>query len=68
MISKSTSFARWSKSFCWVVAAGCLLIALATITGESSNRNMLALLWFAGAIAFTVSGIFLGKSSDNGEA
>lgn len=66
MISKSASFAKWSKSFCWVVAAGCLLIALATITGDADNRNTVALLWFVGAIVFSISAVFLGKPSDTG--
>ena len=63
MLTKNASFARWSKSFCWVVAVACLLIAIATITGDNDNRVLLGVLWLCGAIAFTVSGMFLGKSS-----
>ena len=63
MLTKNASFAKWSKSFCWVVAAVCLLIAVATFTGDSGNRMLLGVLWLCGAVAFTVSGLFLGKSS-----
>lgn len=62
MISKDTSFAKWSRPTCWVVAAVCLLIAMVTITGDSSNAMLLGLLWLAGAVAFGISGFFIGKS------
>ena len=68
MLTKSASFARWSKSFCWVVAAGCLLIAVATVTGEGDNRNLISLLWLAGAVVFTVSAYMLSKSGGDAGA
>ncbi|MFM1896657.1 MAG: hypothetical protein RLZZ385_1731 [Pseudomonadota bacterium] len=71
MISKNPTFAKYSKPFCWVVAAAWFLIGLAVITGDSDNRVLIGLLWLAGAAAFAVSALYLdrfGKGDDSGAA
>lgn len=66
MILKNASFAKWSKPFCWVVAAVCLLIAVATFMGDGENRMLIGILWIGGMLAFIASGAFLGKISNEG--
>ena len=65
MLSKDTSFARYSRPLCWVVAAISLLVAVLTFTGSSSNATLLGFLWLAVAVAFVCSALFLGSGSSD---
>ena len=67
MISKNPTFARYSRPFCWVVAASWALIGLSVITGDSDNRVLIGLLWLAGALAFAISAIYLGRHGGGGD-
>jgi hypothetical protein len=60
MLSKDTSFARYSRPLCWIVALISLLVAALTFTGTSSNAMLLGLLWLAVAAAFSLSALYLG--------
>ncbi|MEQ8955782.1 MAG: hypothetical protein RL120_16745 [Gammaproteobacteria bacterium] len=62
MISKGVGFARYSKSLCWVVAFIWLTMAVLSFAGDSGNAVLNGFLWLAGAIAFAVSAMFLGRA------
>lgn len=64
MLSKSVGFARYSKGLCWVVSGIWLALSLLTFTGGSENSTINGLLWLAGAVAFAISALFLGKDGE----
>ncbi len=61
MLSKSVGFARYSKGLCWIVSGIWLALSLLTFTGNAENSTINGLLWFAGAVAFAISALFLSK-------
>lgn len=67
MIQKSTNFASYSKTLCWIVALISLLLAIITFVGDSPNAGVRGFLWLAVAAAFTVSALFLGRSRSQPE-
>lgn len=62
MITKNASFARYSKSLCWIVAAIWFALSVLAFTGGSASSVLNGFLWLAGAVAFAVSAVYLGKS------
>ncbi len=58
-MEKSTTFARYSKGLCWVVAVISLLLAVLTFTGQADNSVIRGLLWLALALVFAVSAVFI---------
>ena len=60
-MTKATSFAKYSKSLCWVVAAIWLLLSILAFTGDSESAIINGFLWLVGAFAFAISAIFLSK-------
>lgn len=65
MLSKGTGFARYSRPLCWIVALICLLVAVLTFTGTSSNAMLLGFLWLAVAVAFALSALYIGDGQAN---
>jgi hypothetical protein len=61
MLSKNLGFARYSKGLCWIVSGIWMALAILTFTGGTENSVINGMLWLAGAGAFAVSAIFLGK-------
>lgn len=68
MISKGAGFANYSKGLCWVVSLIWLGLAVLSFTGEGGNSMINGLLWLAGAIAFAVSALVLGRGGDSSES
>ena len=62
MLTKGTGFARYSKGLCLFVAAIWLVLAGLSFTSGADNAMLNGFLWLAGAIAFAVSGLALGKN------
>ena len=67
MLTKGTGFARYSKTLCWIVAAIWLVLSLLSFTGGADNAMINGFLWLAGAAAFAVSALALGRN-DNSSA
>ncbi|MEX0901871.1 MAG: hypothetical protein WDZ76_03960 [Pseudohongiellaceae bacterium] len=69
MLSKETSFAKFSSPVCWLISLIMLLIAIFVFTdGSAGSAVVTGLLWVAGAAAFAVSAIYLSKNrSGQGE-
>ncbi len=67
MISKSVGFARYSRTLCWVVAFIWLALAVLSFTGDSGNSVINGFLWLAGAIAFAVSAMLIGRNEGNSD-
>ncbi len=65
MLSKSVGFARYSKGLCWIVSGIWLALSILTFTGGTENSTINGLLWLAGAGAFAVSALFLGKDDSS---
>lgn len=63
MITKGASFARYSRNLCWFVAIIWLLLSVLTFTEGAENSVLNGFLWMAGAIAFAISAMFIGKGS-----
>ena len=61
MLSKSTGFARYSKPLCWIVAVIWAALAVLSFTGGGENATLRGFLWLAGALAFAISGTFMGR-------
>jgi len=68
MITKEASFARYSRNFCWVVAAIWLVLSILNFTGDSESAMINGVLWLAGAVAFAVSALFIGKNSSSNQS
>jgi len=68
MITKGATFASYSKGFCWFVAVIWLLLAVLNFTGDSQSAVLNGFLWLAGAVAFAISGMFIGKGGANQSA
>lgn len=63
MLTKGASFARYSKTLCWIVAVIWLALAVLSFTGDSESAMINGFLWLAGAVAFGISGMALGRNS-----
>jgi len=68
MITKEARFARFSKNFCWVVAAIWLVLSILNFTGDSESAMINGFLWLAGAVAFAISALFIGKNSNSSQS
>lgn len=68
MLTKGTSFARYSKSLCWIVAAIWLVLSILSFTSGAESGTINGFLWLAGAVAFAISGMALGRSSSSESA
>lgn len=65
MLTKGTSFARYSKSLCWVISIIWLTLAILSFPGADPDL-MAGFLWLAGAAAFAISAIALGRGVQDG--
>lgn len=63
MLIKGANFARYSKNLCWFVALIWLVLSVLTFTGGSENAVLNGFLWLAGAVAFAISAMFIGRDS-----
>ena len=63
MISKGTSFARYSRALSWIVSFISLILAFIAFTGEGNNPTVTGFLWLGLAFAFAISGVSLGRMS-----
>lgn len=68
MLAKGAGFANYSKGLCWVVALIWLGLAILSFTGDGANSTINGLLWLAGAIAFAISAIFLGRGAESDDS
>ena len=64
MLTKGTGFARYSKGLCWFVSLIWLVLAVLSFTGSSENSTLNGFLWLAGAVAFAVSAMALGRNAE----
>jgi len=62
MLTKGTGFARYSKGLCLFVAVIWLILAGLSFTSGADNAMLNGFLWLAGAIAFAVSALALGRN------
>lgn len=63
MPGKEMRFARYSRTFCCLLAAIWLLLGLFLLTSERSSEMLSGALWMVGALFFFVTGFYLPKSS-----
>ena len=63
MLNTGTGFARYSKNLSWFVAIIWLVLSVLTLTGGGENAVLNVFLWMAGAVAFAISAMFIGKSA-----
>jgi hypothetical protein len=64
MISKKAGFAKYSKTLCWFVSVVWLLLSVLSFTGEAeADSSVVGILWLLGAIAFAISAILLGRTT-----
>jgi len=68
MLSKVAGFVNFSRGLCWVVSLIWLALAVVSFTVESDNSTINGLLWLAGAIAFAVSALILGRGDEAGNS
>ncbi len=68
MLSKSTGFARYSRTLCWIVAVIWAALAVLSFTGGGDNATLRGFLWLAGAAAFAVSATAMGKNAGSSQA
>ena len=68
MITKEASFARYSRNFCWVVAVIWLLLSILNFTGDSESTMINGFLWLAGAVAFAISALFIGRNRNSNQS
>ncbi len=66
MLTKGTGFARYSKTLCWIVAGIWLALSVLSFTSGADNATINGFLWMAGAVAFAISGVALGRNADSG--
>lgn len=66
MLTKGTGFARYSKTLCWIVAFIWLALALLSFTSGADNAVINGFLWLAGALAFVISAVALGRNTNSG--
>ncbi len=68
MLSRDTSFARYSKSLCWIISIIWFALAILSFTSADSAGPMTGFLWLAGAVAFAISAMALGRGEQDGSA
>jgi hypothetical protein len=68
MLTQGTSFVRYSKLLCWIVALIWFSLSFLSFTSDSESSTINGFLWLVGAIAFAVSAGFISKSSDLAES
>ena len=68
MLTRGTSFARYSKSLCWIISIIWLTLAILSFTSADSAGPMIGFLWLAGAAAFAISAMALGRREQDGSA
>ena len=62
MLSKDTRFARYSRAFCWLLAAIWLVLGLFLMTSPRSSEAFTGVLWILGAGFFFATGLYLPRS------
>ena len=62
MLSKDTRFARYSRAFCWLLAAIWLVLGIFLMTSERSSDMFTGVLWILGAGVFFATGLYLPRS------
>lgn len=68
MLSKTTGFARYSKTLCWIVAVIWAALAVLSFTGGGENATLRGFLWLAGAVAFAISAMAMGRGADTSQS
>lgn len=63
MLTKGTGFARYSRGLCFFVALIWLVLAALSFTGSGDNSMLNGFLWLAGAVAFAISGLAIGRNA-----
>jgi threonine/homoserine/homoserine lactone efflux protein len=63
VITRDTRFARYSRSFCWLLAAIRFVLGIFLLRGELQSEVLSGILWIAGAVVFFFTGICLPRSS-----
>jgi hypothetical protein len=66
MLSKDTRFARYSRAFCWLLAAIWLVLGLFLMTSPRSSEAFTGVLWILGAGFFFATGLYLPRSKSAG--
>ena len=66
MLSKDTRFARYSRAFCWLLAAIWLVLGLFLMTSPRSSEAFTGVLWILGAGVFFATGLYLPRSKSSG--
>jgi len=66
MLSKDTRFARYSRAFCWLLAAIWLVLGLFLMTSPRSSEAFTGVLWILGAGVFFATGLYLPRSESAG--
>jgi hypothetical protein len=66
MLTRGTSFARYSKSLCWIISIIWLTLAILSFTSPDSAGQVTGFLWLAGAVAFAISAMALGRGEQDG--
>ncbi len=62
MLSRDTRFARYSRTFCWLLAAIWLVLGVFLVTSERSSEVVTGVLWIVGALVFFATGIYLPRT------
>ena len=66
MLTRGTSFARYSKSLCWIISIIWLTLAILSFTSADSAGPITGFLWLAGAVVFAISAMALGRGEQGG--
>ena len=61
MLTRDTTFARYSKNLCWIISIIWLTLAILSFTSEDSSGPLVGFLWLVGAVAFAISAMALGR-------
>lgn len=61
MLTREKSFARYSRTFCWILAAIWLVLGVFLLSADRSSEVLTGVLWLIGAVVFFVTGIYLPK-------
>ena len=67
MLTRGTTFARYSRSLCWVISIIWLTLSALSFTSESESGMINGFLWLAGAVAFAISALALGREDEEGK-
>lgn len=61
MLTNDTRFARYSRTFCWLLAALWLVLGLFLLTGDRSSETLSGMLWILGAVVFFFTGLAMPR-------